>query len=173
VRKLHQTYYLPSMAPIASVIYEDDSDEPADESVSEYRERIAREWRGIEKLPGTYPFTLERSVKGYRINAFLHRLIEPEFRQQFLSDPEPLFEAAGLTDHERDLVRRRDWRALIQYGAIFFVLEKLAAVIGVPNLHVYAAMRGQSLEEFQKTRNAQILYSVADPNRAPAGSAST
>jgi gallate dioxygenase len=166
VRKLHQTYYLPSMAPIASVIYEDASDEPSDESVGEYRERIAREWRGIEKLPGTYPFTLERSVKRYRLNAFLHRLIEPGFRQQFLSDPEPLFEAAGLTDHERDLVRRRDWRALIQYGAIFFVLEKLAAVIGVPNLHVYAAMRGQSLEEFQKTRNAQILYGVADPNRA-------
>jgi gallate dioxygenase len=173
VRKLHQTYYLPSMAPIATVIYENDSDEPADESVGDYRERIAQQWRGIEKLPGTYPFTLERSVKGYRINAFLHRLIEPEFRRAFLSDPEPLFEAAGLTDRERDLVRRRDWRGLIQYGAIFFVLEKLAAVIGVPNLQVYAAMRGQSLEEFQKTRKAQILYSVADPNVSPIGSASS
>ena len=59
------------------------------------------------------------------------------------------------------MVRRRDWRALIQYGAIFFVLEKLGAVSGVSNLHIYAAMRGQSLEEFQKTRNAQVLYSVA------------
>ena len=29
------------------------------------------------------------------------------------------------------------------------------------NLHIYAAMRGQSLEDFQKTRNAQVLYSVA------------
>jgi gallate dioxygenase len=172
VRKLHQTYYLPSMAPIATVIYENDSDEPADESVGDYRERIAQQWRGIEKLPGTYPFTLERSVKGYRINAFLHRLIEPGFRREFLADPEPLFESAGLTDRERDLVRRRDWRGLIQYGAIFFVLEKLAAVLGVPNLQVYAAMRGQSLEEFQKTRNAQILYGVADPNRRPADSAS-
>jgi gallate dioxygenase len=171
VRKLHQTYYLPSMAPIATVIYEDDSDESSDESVGDYRQRIAHQWQGIEKLPGTYPFTLERSVKSYRINAFLHRLIEPEFRREFLGDPEPLFEAAGLTDRERDLVRRRDWRGLIQYGAIFFVLEKLAAVIGVPNLQVYAAMRGQSLEEFQKTRKAQILYSVADPNVSPTGSA--
>ena len=59
------------------------------------------------------------------------------------------------------MVQRRDWRALIQYGAIFFVLEKLGAVSGVSNLHIYAAMRGQSLEEFQKTRNAQVLYSVA------------
>ncbi|TLZ14912.1 MAG: gallate dioxygenase, partial [Gammaproteobacteria bacterium] len=42
-----------------------------------------------------------------------------------------------------------------------FLLEKLAAVLGITNLHVYAAMRGETLEEFQKTRNAQVLYSVA------------
>jgi gallate dioxygenase len=161
VMKLHQAYYLPSMTPIATVIYEDASSEADPESITEYRDRIAREWAGIEKLPGTYPFTLDRSVRAYRINAFLHRLIEPEFRRQFLADPEPLFAAAELTDVERDLLLRRDWRALIHYGAIFFVLEKLAAVIGTTNLHVYAAMRGQSLEDFQKTRNAQVLYSVS------------
>ena len=59
------------------------------------------------------------------------------------------------------MLRRRDWRALIHYGAIFFLLEKLGAVVGTTNLHIYAAMRGESLEDFQKTRNAQVLYSVA------------
>jgi gallate dioxygenase len=161
VRKLHCSYYLPSMTPIVTVIYEDDSDVAATESDAAYRERIGRELAGVERLPGTYPFTLDRSVKAYRLNRFLHRLIEPEFRQRFLADPEPLFEAARLTDEERDLVRRRDWRALIHYGVIFFLLEKLAAVLGITNLHVYAAMRGETLEEFQKTRNAQLLYSVA------------
>ncbi len=161
VKKLHQAYYLPSMTPIATLIYEDASSDPAEESVAAYRERIKREWSGIEKLPGTYPFTLERSVKAYRINAFLHRLIVPAERQRFLSDPEPMFEAAGLTEQERDMIRRRDWRALIHYGVIFFLLEKLGAVVGTTNLHIYAAMRGQSLEDFQKTRNAQVLYSVA------------
>jgi gallate dioxygenase len=163
VRKLHQAYYLPSMTPIATVIYEDDSHEPATESAAQHRERIAREWAGIEQLPGTYPFTLDRSVKAYRLNAFLHRLIGPEYRQRFLIDPEPMFEEAGLTEAERDMLRRRDWRALVQYGVIFFLLEKLGAVLGTTNLHIYAAMRGQSLEEFQKTRNAQVLYSVASP----------
>jgi gallate dioxygenase len=161
VRKLHSSYYLPSMTPIVSVIYEDDSPPAAIEADEEVRERIGRELAGIEKLPGTYPFTLDRSVKAYRLNSFLHRLIEPQFRQRFLADPEPMFEEAGLTAEERDLVRRRDWRALIHYGVIFFLLEKLAAVLGITNLHVYAAMRGESLEEFQKTRNAQMLYSVA------------
>jgi gallate dioxygenase len=161
VRKLHQAYYLPSMTPIATVIYEDASSDARDESVQAYRERIRRQWSGIEKLPGTYPFTLERSVKAYRINEFLHRLIVPDQRRRFLADPEPMFEEAGLTAQERDMIRRRDWRALIQYGVIFFLLEKLGAVVGTTNLHIYAAMRGQTLDDFQKTRNAQVLYSVA------------
>lgn len=161
VKKLHQSYYLPSMTAIATVIYEDDSVDPPTESTADYRARIGRQWEGIEKLEGTYPFTLDRSVKAYRLNHFLHRLIEPAFRRQFLEDPEPLFQEAELTDQERDMVRRRDWRALIQYGVIFFLLEKFGATVGTSNLHIYAAMRGQALEEFQKTRNAQVLYSVA------------
>lgn len=37
----------------------------------------------------------------------------------------------------------------------------MGAVVGVSNLHIYAAMRGVSLEAFQQTRNQQVLYSVA------------
>lgn len=161
VRKIHQSYYLPSMTPIATLIFENEAEESTGESLADYRARIAKQWAGIEKLQGTYPFTLDRSVKTYRLNHFLHRLIEPEFRRRFLQEPELLFEDAGLTAEERDLIRRRDWRGLIRYGAIFFVLEKFGATVGISNLHIYAAMRGQSLEDFQKTRNAQVLYSVA------------
>src|SRR6266478_1839956 len=124
VKKLHSAYYLPSMTPIVTVIYEDDSPVAATETDAEFRERIARELAGVERLPGTYPFTLDRSVKAYRLNHFLHRLIEPEYRRRFLADPEPMFAEARLTAEERDLVRRRDWRGLIHYGVIFFLLEK-------------------------------------------------
>ena len=161
VRKLHQTYYLPSMTPIASVIFEDASDELPDESNDDYVQRINHQLAGVEDLEGSYPFTLDRSVKAYRLNHFLHGLIETGQRESFLRDQEAAFEQAGLTGEERDMVRSRDWRAMIHYGVIFFMLEKLAAVIGTTNLHVYAAMRGESLEEFQKTRNAAVLYSVA------------
>lgn len=161
VNKLHQSYYLPSMTPIATVLYENAEEEQPAESDAAYLERIHSEWRGIEDLEGSYPFTIDRSVKAYRLNKFLHDLVEPDKRRQFLDDEEAAFEAAGLTETERDLVRRRDWRGLIHYGVIFFMLEKLGAVIGTTNLHIYAAMRGESLEDFQKTRNAQVLYSVA------------
>ena len=161
VKKLHQTYYLPSMTPIASLIFEDVVDEAPAESDAEYLQRINHELAGVEKLQGTYPFTLDRSVKAYRLNDYLHRLIDPQHRQLFLDDQETSFRQAGLTEEERDMVRRLDWRAMIHYGVIFFMLEKLGAVVGTSNLHIYAAMRGQSLEDFQKTRNAQVLYSVA------------
>jgi gallate dioxygenase len=75
---------------------------------------------------------------------------------------------AGLSDEERGMVVRRDWQALIRYGASFFMLEKLAAVVGTTNLHVYAAMRGQSLEVFLQTRNSPgALYSVARQVKNP------
>ena len=94
-------------------------------------------------------------------------MTDPAHRKRFLEAPEASFEEYGLTEVERDMVRRRDWRALIHYGVIFFVLEKLGAVVGVSNLHIYAAMRGQTLEEFQKTRNAPgALYSTGTASGA-------
>ena len=161
VKKLHQTYYLPSMTAISSVIYENDSDDPETETDAQYIARMNHQYAGLEKLEGTYPYTIERSVKAFRLNRFLHELIKPEFRKQFLADATPLYDQHKLTAEERDLVTRRDWRGLMHYGVIFFLLEKFGAVVGTTNLHIYAHMRGQTLDDFQKTRNAQVLYSVA------------
>ena len=162
VTKKHQAYYLPSMTGIATLVFENQATLPTESEVSRQREHVARETRGLESLAGTYPFDLQRSVKAYRINKFLHTLVQPQARAAFLADEAGTMQAAGLSDTERDLLLRRDWRALLHYGVIFFLLEKLAAVSGLSNLHVYAAMRGQSLEEFQKTRNAPgAVYSVS------------
>ncbi len=166
VRKVHQSYYLPTMTGLATAIYENETIAlPADieaNNARDYQAHMNHQLAGAEKLDGTYPFTLGASVKAYRLNKFLHALVEPEHRRRFLAEPEGAFEDAGLTVEERDLVRRRDWRGMIHYGVIFFMLEKLGAVVGVSNLHIYAAMRGQTLDDFQKTRNAPgALYSVA------------
>ncbi len=162
IRCLHRSYYLPSMTAIATAIYEDVADERGAAEPAPVPDRSGEQLAGIERLPGSYPFTIERSVRAYRLNRFLHDLVVPERRAAFLAAPEAEFERAGLSDVERGLVARRDWRGLMHYGAIFFVLEKLAAVVGVSNLHVYAAMRGESLEDFMRTRNApNALYSVA------------
>ena len=101
------------------------------------------------------------------MNKFLHRLTEPAWRAQFRAAQETLFDEAHLTAEERTLVRDLNWRGMIHYGVSFFMLEKLGAVVGVSNLHIYAAMRGQTLAEFQQTRNAPgALYSVAGTDAA-------
>ena len=162
IKRIHRSYYLPSMTGIATAVYENEAADAMPSVQAEYRRHVGYQLAGAEALEGTYPFTLARSVKGFRINSFLHALIEPERRAAFLSNQDSTFESAGLTDEERDLIRRRDWRGMIHYGVSFFMLEKLGAVVGVSNLHIYAAMRGETLEQFQKTRNAPgALYSVA------------
>ena len=162
VRCLHRSYYLPSMTGIATAIYEDLASAPSARELERRRAHEDLQLAGAERLAGSYPFTLERSVQAYRLNRFLHGLVRPEVRAAFLAREEDAYERAGLSAQERELLRRRDWRGLIQYGVIFFLLEKLGAVLGVSNLHIYAAMRGQTLQEFQSTRNAPgALYSVA------------
>ncbi len=162
IRKVHQTYYLPTMTGLATAIYENQDVAPMANETKAYLKHMRHQLAGIDRLEGTYPFDLKTSVRAYRLNQFLHGLTESSRRQRFLADPETAFAESQLTEEERDMVRRRDWRAMIHYGVIFFMLEKLGAVVGVSNLHIYAAMRGQTLEDFQKTRNAPgALYSVA------------
>lgn len=55
------------------------------------------------------------------------------------------------------------------------MLEKLCAVTGVSNLHIYGAMRGQSLEDFQKTGNAPgaLCFVAGKDARAPSWDTAT
>lgn len=138
-----------------------------------HRDKVALQTQGAEKLLGACPYALARSVKALHLNRFLHAMVQPAHREAFQSDPETAFEQATLTDEERELLRRRNWRGLIPYGAIFFVLEKLGALVGVSNLHICAAMKGLPLEAFLRARNAPgALYSVAtvpaDASQRPA-----
>lgn len=162
VKRLHRAYYLPSMTGIATVLFEDTGGAPDAATAAAHRTHMARELAGMERLEGSYPFDHARSTRTYRLNAYLHEMVVPAHREAFLADPEASFEAAGLSQEEREMLRARDWQGLVRYGAIFFGLEKLAAVVGVPNAVVYAGMKGLSLAEFQATRNAPgAVYSVA------------
>jgi gallate dioxygenase len=161
VRKVHQSYAIPTMTATATVIYEDEPSADEATSVEAYAAKARQEYDGVSKLDGSYPFTLDRSSRAYRLNRYLHGIIQPELRGRFLYDRESSYERGRLTEEEKDMLRRLDWRALIRYGVIFFILEKLGAAVGASNQHIYAAMRGESLEEFQKTRKNAVLYSVA------------
>ncbi len=161
VNKLHQSFFLPSMTSIASMVFEDAEEDPLPVSKEEYAEAMMADVAPALGLEGTYPFTVGVSSRVWRINNFLHTIVEPEFRARFKSDFEGLAEEYDLTEEEKRLIRELDWIGMIQYGVIFFNLEKLAPVVGLGNIDVYAAMKGMSVPDFQKTRNAAINYGVA------------
>jgi hypothetical protein len=108
--------------------------------------------KGIEHIAGTYPFDLRTSIRALRINRFFWNLARQEHRDKWIASPDQALRDAGLSEAECALVRARDWIGLIRYGVNFFVLEKYARVLRVSNLEVYAAMRGESLDDFLKTR---------------------
>ena len=85
-----------------------------------------------------------------RLNRFLHDLIHEKNRKVFLETPDLAMQ--GLSEAEKDMVRRLDWKALQDYGASFFCLEKLGRTKGVSNPQMVAAFRGEPLEAFLKTR---------------------
>ena len=168
VKKVHQSYAIPTMTATATVIYECVPEADEEQAVEAYAAKARREYDGVSKLEGTYPFTLDRSSRAYRLNRYLHGIIQPELRGRFLYDREGSYVRGELSEEEKDMLRRLDWRALIRYGVIFFILEKLAAAVGKTNQEIYAAMRGESLEAFQKTRKNAVLYSVAGTHKAKA-----
>ena len=97
-----------------------------------------------------YVFDLETSARGLRLNRFLHSLTQVSKRRQFLEHPEEAMQ--GLSAEEKDMVRRLDWKAMQDCGASFFCLEKLARTKAVSNPQMVAAFRGETLEQFLKTR---------------------
>ena len=99
-----------------------------------------------------YIFDLERSANGLRINRFLHSFRTAAGRKRFADDPEQAMTDAGLDEREREMIRARDWHAMMEHGASFFCLEKFARATGVSNPEMVAAFRGESLEDFLKTR---------------------
>ena len=97
-----------------------------------------------------YVFDLERSARGLRLNRFLHGLTVASNRKLLLENPDEAMK--DLSAQERDMVRRLDWKAMQDYGASFFCLEKLARTKGVSNPEMVAHFRGETLEQFLKTR---------------------
>ncbi|UOO87971.1 hypothetical protein LVJ82_10750 [Vitreoscilla massiliensis] len=107
---------------------------------------------GAELIDGTYVFDLHSSYRSRKLNRFFWNMVQADWRAHFEADAEALMTAAELSDTEKHLVCTQDWIGLIQYGANFFVLEKFARVLKKTNLEVYAAMRGETLEQFLLTR---------------------
>lgn len=106
---------------------------------------------GSGELPGTLVFTGERSRAGYRLNRLAMSLVDPANRKSFLADETAYMSAAGLTPGEQDMVRRRDWAAMIAHGGNIYLILKIAGTVGQTLLQMGAQMRGETLDTFMAT----------------------
>lgn len=102
--------------------------------------------------PGTYLLTVSLAQQGYRLSSFCRSLMQPQARAAFKADEEGAMRAFGLDDTERAMVRARDWLAMVRYGVNHFLVFRVAGTLGVGLVGVAAQMRGQTLEEFRRTR---------------------
>lgn len=106
-------------------------------------------------IEDTKIFDSEQTQLGYRLNKFAMSMTKAENREAFLADEEASLAASGLTEVERQLIRDRDWRAIMdEHGGNIYMIMKIGAVIGEGLYQIGAHQRGQTYEEFLATRNA-------------------
>lgn len=87
--------------------------------------------------------------KGYGLNALCYAFNSAERRARFVADPEACFEEFGLTQAQRDAVRRRDVTAMIREGGNAYYLLKLSNLLGMDVQDIGAQQTGVSRAEFQ------------------------
>lgn len=112
-------------------------------------------------IAGTTVFTGARSRQGYRINKFAMSLTDPANRNAFRADERAYMGRLGLTEPEMELVAKRDWKGLVAAGGNIYVLIKVGGAVGQNLLHMGAQMRGESFDDFMKTRPGQQGQAVA------------
>jgi protocatechuate 4,5-dioxygenase, alpha chain len=115
--------------------------------------RTQRRPPGDWGIPGTYVFDLRLSRRGYALNKMCMSLTRPENRKAFVADEEAYMARYGLTEEQKETVRKRDWLRMTQLGGNLFFFLKLGATVGEGLYRIGAQMRGQTYDEFMATRN--------------------
>ena len=106
----------------------------------------------LRPIPDTSIFDLRLSLRGRRLNKLCAALCSPQEREAFKRDEEAYLSKFGLNETEKDLIRKRDFKGLIEAGANIYYLLKIGAVTGNGLYRMGAQMRGESYEEFLSTR---------------------
>lgn len=107
-------------------------------------------------IPGTTVFDGRESRKGYRLNRFAMSFADAANREAFKADEEAYMERYGLSEQEKQFMRDRDFRGLIEEcGGNIYMIMKIGACTGHGLYHIGAQLRGQSFEAFMETRNAR------------------
>lgn len=105
---------------------------------------------GDRVIEGTALFDGALARRGYPLNAMCFSLNEEANRRAFLADEGSYCDRFGLTDDQREAVRRRDVLAMLDAGGNVYYLAKLAGVWGLGVQDIGAQQTGVTVEEFRR-----------------------
>jgi protocatechuate 4,5-dioxygenase alpha chain len=80
-------------------------------------------------------------------------LCSPAERDAFKRDEDAFMARFALTEEEKRLIRTRDFKGLIEAGMNIYAMLKIGSATGNSLYRMGAQMRGETYEEFLKTRN--------------------
>ena len=86
-------------------------------------------------------FDEQTATRGRRLNKAAYSLKNAKQRELFARDEEAWMDQFGLTDEEKDLLRRRDWIGLWRNGMSIYVMVKLSGVTNVALPEIGKQMR--------------------------------
>ncbi len=107
----------------------------------------------MQEIPDTSIFDLRLSRRGRRLNRMCSALCSPAEREAFKRDEEAFMARFDLTEAEKNLIRKRDFRGLIEAGMNIYAMLKIGSTTGNSLYRMGAQMRGESYEQFLATRN--------------------
>jgi protocatechuate 4,5-dioxygenase, alpha subunit len=102
------------------------------------------------EIPGTIVFDGEMAMKGYALNRMCYSFNSAENREAFRADEEAYCAKYGLTEEQRDAVRRRDVLAMLEAGGNIYYLAKLLGIFGLNVQDIGAMQTGMTVEEFKQ-----------------------
>ncbi len=118
---------------------------------------MSRETGHTDHIPGTHVFTGQRSRQGLKLNRFAYSLHEAENREAYTSDPDGYMDRFGLSPWERQNVKAKNWKALVEEGGgSIYMLLKVGAITRDGLASFGAQQRGETLDEFMQTRNVPL-----------------
>jgi protocatechuate 4,5-dioxygenase alpha chain len=118
---------------------------------------MSRETGHSDHIPGTKVFTGQRSQLGFRLNRFAYSLRLAKNRKTYVQDPEAYMQRYGLSDWEKKNIYDKNWKALVdEGGGSIYMLLKIGAVADAGLAAIGAQQRGETQEEFMKTRNVAL-----------------
>ena len=101
-------------------------------------------------------FNSTRSRIGYGLNKLAHSLTDERNRELFRADEDAYMAKYNLTDEQKNAIRSRDWLTLMKKcGGNIYYVYKIGAAVGDGLYHMGAQMRGQSFDDFLKTRHSK------------------